>query len=106
VNKTYRVTVRGFTIDCLEKLKLPVELDGYTIRKPEVSLLRSSGTSGKAELEVTIHEGRNRQVRRMCEIAGMTVIRLNRISEGKLKLGNLPQGKWRHLTAAEVDSLK
>lgn len=106
VNKTYRVTVRMFTMEGLEKLKLPVELDGYTIRKPEVALLRSFGGSGKAELQVTIHEGRNRQVRRMCELAGMTVTRLNRISEGNLKLGNLPQGKWRYLTAEEVESLK
>ena len=106
VNKTYRVTVRGFSAAGLEKLKQPVTLDGYTIRKPEVVLLRRFGDTDKAELEVTIHEGRNRQVRRMCDLAGMTVTRLVRISEGKLKLGNLPQGKWRHLTAAEVAALK
>ncbi len=106
VNKTYRVIVRGFSEEGMEKLKLPVTLDGYTIRKPAVSLIRRYDNPGKAELEVTIHEGRNRQVRRMCEIAGMTVTRLIRISEGKLKLGNLPQGKWRHLTKDEVESLK
>ena len=106
VNKTYRVIVRGFSAAGLEKLKQPVTLDGYTIRKPEVVLLRRFGDTDKAELEVTIHEGRNRQVRRMCDLAGMTVTRLVRISEGKLKLGNLPQGKWRHLTAAEVAALK
>jgi 23S rRNA pseudouridine2605 synthase len=106
VNKTYRVIVRGFSAAGLEKLKQPVTLDGYTIRKPEVVLLRRFGDTDKAELEVTIHEGRNRQVRRMCDLAGMTVTRLVRISEGKVKLGNLPQGKWRHLTAAEVAALK
>ncbi len=106
VNKTYRVIVRGFSEEGMEKLKLPVTLDGYTIRKPAVSLIRRYDNPGKAELEVTIHEGRNRQVRRMCEIAGMTVTRLIRISEGKLKLGNLPQGKWRYLTKDEVESLK
>ncbi len=106
VNKTYRVTVRGFSDTGLEKLKQPVTLDGYTIRKPEVLLLRRFGEMDKAELEVTIHEGRNRQVRRMCDLAGMTVTRLVRISEGKLKLGTLPKGKWRHLTAAEVGALK
>ncbi len=106
VNKTYYVTVRGFTESGLEKLKQPVTLDGYTIRKPKVTLLRRYGESDKAELEVTIHEGRNRQVRRMCDLAGMTVTRLVRISEGSLKLGNLPKGKWRYLTAEEVAILK
>ena len=106
VNKTYRVVVRGYTDQGLEKLKEPVTLDGYTIRKPEIKLERKSQTSDRAELLVTIHEGRNRQVRRMCDLAGMNVLRLIRISEGKLQLGRLPSGKWRHLTAEEVQVLK
>ena len=106
VNKTYRVVVRGYTDQGLEKLKEPVTLDGYTIRKPDVVLDRKSQTSDRAELLVTIHEGRNRQVRRMCDQAGMKVLRLIRISEGKLQLGRLPSGKWRHLTAEEVQALK
>ena len=57
-------------------------------------------------LEITIHEGRNRQVRRMCEAAGMHVTRLRRIREGSLSLGDLPSGKWRYLTEAEVAALK
>lgn len=105
VNKTYCVTVRGFTEEAMEKLKLPVTLDGYTIRRPDVRLLRQ-GENGWALIEVTIHEGRNRQVRRMCDIAGMQVSRLQRVSEGELKLGNLQKGKWRHLTAEEVAKLK
>ena len=106
VNKTYRVVVRGYTDQGLEKLKEPVTLDGYTIRKPDVVLERKSQTSDRAELLVTIHEGRNRQVRRMCDLAGMKVLRLIRISEGKLQLGRLPSGKWRYLTVEEVASLK
>ena len=106
VNKTYRVVVRGYTDQGLEKLKEPVTLDGYTIRKPDVVLEHKSQTSDRAELLVTIHEGRNRQVRRMCDLAGMKVLRLIRISEGKLQLGRLPSGKWRHLTAEEVQALK
>ena len=106
VNKTYRVVVRGYTDQGLEKLKQPVTLDGYTIRKPEIKLERKSQTSDRAELLVTIHEGRNRQVRRMCDLAGMNVLRLIRISEGKLQLGKLPSGKWRHLTPEEVETLK
>ena len=106
VNKTYRVVVRGYTDQGLEKLKEPVTLDGYTIRKPEIKLERKSQTSDRAELLVTIHEGRNRQVRRMCDLAGMYVLRLIRISEGKLQLGRLPSGKWRYLTPEEVEMLK
>ena len=105
VNKTYRVVVRGFTDQGFEKLKEPVTLDGYTIRKPDVVLEHKSQTSDRAELLVTIHEGRNRQVRRMCDLAGMKVLRLIRISEGNLQLGRLPSGKWRYLTAEEVASL-
>lgn len=105
VNKTYRVLVDGFSEEKLENLKQPITLDGYTIRKPDIKLLRTR-ERGQAQLLVTIHEGRNRQVRRMCAAAGMNVLRLQRIGEGKLKLGDLPLGKWRHLTAAEVDALK
>ena len=106
VNKTYRVVVDGFTAENLEKLKQPVTLDGYTIRKPGVRLSRPPRADGRAEILVTIHEGRNRQVRRMCAMAGMTVLRLIRVAEGSLTLGDLPKGKWRHLTEAEVRSLK
>ena len=106
VNKTYRVVVDGFTAENLEKLKQPVTLDGYTIRKPGVRLSRPPRADGRAEILVTIHEGRNRQVRRMCAMAGMTVLRLIRVAEGSLTLGDLPKGKWRHLTEAEVQSLK
>lgn len=105
VNKTYRVLVEGFTEENLEKLGQPIELDGYTIRKPNVKLLRQR-ERGQAQLLVTIHEGRNRQVRRMCAAAGMNVLRLQRISEGKLKLDQLPLGKWRYLTPDEVEKLR
>lgn len=105
VDKTYRVLVQGYTDENLEKLKQPIELDGYTIRTPDVKLLRTRD-KGQAQLLVTIHEGRNRQVRRMCDAAGMKVLRLQRIAEGNLKLGNLESGKWRYLTPEEVASMK
>ena len=104
INKTYRVIVTGYTAAALEKLSQPVTLDGHTIAKPTVRLIHGN-TNGSAELEVVIHEGRNRQVRRMCDIAGMTVVRLIRIAEGQIRLGNLPLGNWRKLTAQEVDAL-
>ena len=104
VEKTYRVTVLEYQAEKMEKLKLPVVLDGYMIKPPKVELENVKGN--KASILVTIHEGRNRQVRRMCAMAGLTVMRLERIREGKLLLGDLPKGKWRYLTKDEVDSLK
>ena len=82
---------------------MPIELDGYLIKAPVVKLLGAE--NDKARLRVTIHEGRNRQVRRMCDAAGMHVTRLKRIREGKLALGDLPVGKWRYLTGQEVEQL-
>lgn len=106
VDKTYLVTVSGYTAEGLERLKLPVTLDGYTIRKPDVKLIGISEQSpDKARLQVTIHEGRNRQVRRMCAMAGMPVQRLIRWSEGGIELGKLPVGKWRYLTDHELEIL-
>lgn len=104
VRKIYDTYVTGYTPEGLERLKKPVELDGYRIRAPKVVLLKAD--ADVAQLRITIHEGRNRQVRRMCEAAGMHVTRLRRIAEGSLKLGTLPCGKWRYLTAQEVQALK
>ncbi len=103
VQKTYEVWVTGYHPGAQVQLSRSITLDGYTIRPPKVKLLRAEG--GTAKFLVTIHEGRNRQVRRMCEAAGMHCTRLRRIKEGKLSLGELPLGKWRHLTEAEVKDL-
>jgi len=103
VEKTYHVVVRNYTPESLEKLKKPVELDGYLIKPPKAELLELSNE--KAKLQVVIHEGRNRQVRRMCDIAGMQVLRLIRVREGKLSLGDLPKGKWRYLTNSELEEI-
>lgn len=104
VEKTYLVWVSGYTEGGLDRLKSPVTLDGYTIRPPKVMLQQEQ--AGRARLLVTIHEGRNRQIRRMCALAGMQVKRLQRVREGSLELGNLPPGKWRHLTGEEVAALR
>lgn len=107
VDKTYKVSVTGYTADGLEKLKLPVVLDGYAIQAPLVRVIKKPVTEqDKAVMLVTIHEGRNRQVRRMCAMAGMNVTRLIRIQEGPLKLGELECGKWRYLSEDEVASLR
>ena len=103
VDKTYQTWVQNFSDEAFEKVKQPIELDGYRIAPPKVQLLRREGA--QALMEITIHEGRNRQVRRMCEAAGMYVTRLRRISQGTLKLGDLPKGKWRYLNCEEIAEL-
>jgi len=104
VKKTYDVWATGYVPGAEVRLSRLITLDGYTIKKPEVKLLKAEGN--KAKFRVTIHEGRNRQVRRMCEAAGMHCTRLRRIREGSLQLGDLPLGKWRCLTAEEVRKLR
>lgn len=100
VDKAYLAWVTECTENSVQRLRQPIELDGYRIRAPKVRLVKPG------LLEITIHEGRNRQVRRMCGMAGMHVTRLRRIREGSLSLGDLPSGKWRYLTDDEVMSLK
>lgn len=104
VKKTYDTWVTGYVPGAEVRLSRPITLDGYTIRPPKVKLIRAEGK--KAKFQITIHEGRNRQVRRMCEAAGMTVTRLKRVKEGNLSLGDLPLGKWRYLTSDEVAQMK
>ena len=104
VEKTYALWVTGYAPGGEEKLAKPITLDGYTIRPPKVKLLKAEGE--KAKFLVTIHEGRNRQIRRMCENAGMRCTRLRRVKEGSLSLGDLPLGKWRYLTEAEVRKMR
>ena len=103
VDKTYQVEVKGFSRENLEALKKPIILDGYRISPPKVQIVSEQWE--KAVVFITIHEGRNRQVRRMCARAGMQVKRLIRIAEGSLSLGELPSGKWRYLTEKEIGEL-
>ena len=105
VDKVYRVTVVGYSDAGLKKLERPIVLDGYKIQKPIVQVI-SESENGTAQLEITIHEGRNRQVRRMCAAAGMSVRKLVRIAEGCVRLGTLPSGQWRYLTGEEVMGLQ
>ena len=104
LDKVYEVWVNRYTPGAQRELAKPVVLDGYKIRPPKVELLSTQGST--ARFRVTIHEGRNRQIRRMCELAGMYCTRLRRIQEGNLVLGDLPKGKWRYLTQEEVAKLK
>ena len=103
VDKVYRVWVTNFAPEKLEALGEPIELDGYRIKKPKVRPVRME--PNRAILDVTIHEGRNRQVRRMCQAAGLEVARLKRIAEGGLRLGELKEGQWRELEPKEIELL-
>ena len=103
VDKVYRVWVTNYAPEKLEALKEPIELDGYKIKKPKVRPVRQEPT--RAILDVTIHEGRNRQVRRMCQAAGLEVARLKRIAEGGLRIGDLKPGAWRELEPREIEML-
>lgn len=100
VDKVYRVWVTGYEPEKLDALREPIELDGYKIKKPKVRLVRAEPT--RAIVDVTIHEGRNRQVRRMCQAAGLEVARLKRISEGGVHIGELKTGAWRELEPREI----
>ena len=104
IAKTYRVWVRGEAVEqAHERLRRPMSLDGHALAPAETRLL--SVRDGTACVEISIHEGRNRQVRRMCELQGLRVTRLVRTAEGSLRLGDLPAGQWRRLTEGELASL-
>ena len=104
VDKTYRVTVSGYQRGSERRLAAVRTLDGVPIRPARVRLLAQDGST--AELEVVIHEGKKRQIRRMCRAVGLSVTRLCRVGEGPLTLGDLSPGKWRHLSADEVAACK
>lgn len=104
VSKTYRVSVYGPVMGAAERLSAITDLEGERIRPAQVEVLRQH--SQTAELSVTIHEGKNRQIRRMCAACGLTVKRLRRVREHTLELGDLPAGKWRRLASEEVAALK
>ena len=104
VSKEYHVTVSGPVEHAAGNLRRIRDVAGMAIRPAEVQMLRREGN--RAELRIVIHEGRNRQIRRMCARCGLEVLRLQRVREHCLELGTLPLGQWRYLTAAEIAALK
>ena len=103
--KTYRVTVRpGITDEQAAQMSAGVELDGKPTLPATVLVLEKQ--EGRAVLQITVQEGRNRQIRRMCEAVGLEVARLKRISIGPLKLGMLQPGQWRELKPSELAALR
>ena len=102
VPKTYRVTVRpGITSEQVDILSTGVDIDGRMTAPADVRVL--SKEEGRAVLEIVLYEGRNRQIRRMCEALELEVARLKRTAVGSVKLGMLKTGEWRDLTPQEVE---
>ena len=103
--KIYHVKVSSeITFDQLKALNTAMEIDGYTILPVLTELVRRS--EGTSTLRMELYEGRNRQIRKMCEQVGLDVLKLRRIAIGNIKLGDLRAGKWRRLTDSEVAYLK
>ena len=103
VDKVYLVWLSQYIPGCEASIASPIEIDGRPTSPAKVEKLRPDGET--ALLRITIHEGRNRQIRRLCERANVTVTRLRRVAEGPLQLGDLKPGQWRVLTEEEIAGL-
>ena len=104
MSKVYSVMIKGdISPEQLSALTSPMEIDGYKLKPVKVRII--SQKNGATNTLFTLNEGRNRQIRKMCEKCGLTIMRLTRISIGKLKLNDLERGKWRELTDDEVNYL-
>ena len=103
VDKVYLVWLSQYIPGCEDSIASPIEIDGRPTSPAKVEKLRQEGET--ALLRITIHEGRNRQIRRLCERANVTVTRLRRVAEGSLQLGDLKPGQWRVLTEEEIAGL-
>ncbi len=107
VTKTYTVTLGGeITTDEVETLKNGVEIEDYITKPAIVKILKIDREKNISRLEITIHEGKNREVRKMCEAIGKKVKALHRTKIGNISVKSLEIGKWRYLTADEVKSLQ
>lgn len=105
IEKTYLVKVRGLlTVKMVKRLELGLILEDGKTAPAKVANIRTSGSN--CWFELTLHEGRNRQVRRMCDVLGLSVVRLKRIRLGFLDLNNTTTGCYRHLTTGEINRLK
>lgn len=108
IEKTYTVTVIGIvTKEEVQKLEEGVVIDGeYTTKPAKVKILRTDTETNRSRLEIKIHEGKNRQVRKMCEAVGRNVVALHRSKIGDIGVKDLQLGTWRYLSEKEVEKLK
>lgn len=106
IEKTYTVTIKGIIKnDEVEKLRNGVKIDNYITKPAKVKILKTDIEKNISRLEITIHEGKNRQVRKMCEAIEKTVIALHRSKIGTIEVKNIELGKWRFLTEKEVKEI-
>lgn len=106
IPKTYNVTVVGkVTGEEIEQLKNGVDIGDFVTSKAEVKILKIDEQKNISRLQITIHEGKNRQIRKMCEAIGKKVISLHRSKIGNLTVKGLPLGTWRYLTKKEIETL-
>ena len=105
IPKIYRVTVKGdVSTEQLSKLSSALVIDGYRILPVNTEIIKKAPSS--TTLKMTLYEGRNRQIRKMCALCDLSVLSLTRVALGNITLGNLPVGKWRYLSEDEVTYLK
>ena len=106
IEKTYNVTVKGIiTKDEIKKLEEGVEIEDYTSGKAKVKILKTDTEKDISRIEITIHEGKNREVRKMCNAIGRKVLALHRSKIEGIDVKNLKLGEWRYLTSKEVAGL-
>ena len=106
VTKTYTVTLKGIpTMEEIKSLEKGVDIGGFITSKAKVKILKIDEEAGKSRLEITIHEGKNRQIRKMCEAIGKKVLALHRSKIGNIGVKDLKIGTWRYLTSKEVNDL-
>lgn len=108
IDKTYNVTVRGIiTKEDVEKLKKGVIIDAnYKTKPAKVKILKTDEQKNISRLQITIHEGKNRQIRKMCETVEKKVIALHRAKIGEITLKNLALGRWRYLNEKEIKNFQ
>ena len=106
IEKTYTVTIKGIVENNeVEQLRNGVKIDDYITKPAKVRILKTDTEKDISRLEITIHEGKNRQVRKMCEVVGRKVLALHRSKIGKIGVKDLELGKWRFLQTNEVQEL-
>jgi len=106
INKTYTVTVKGIVQNNeVEQLREGVQIEDYTTKPAKVKILKTDIEKDFSRLEITIHEGKNRQVRKMCEAVGRKVLALHRSKIGNIGVKDIELGKWRYLNSKEVEEL-
>jgi len=106
ITKTYTVTLKGIvTKEDVKKLENGVDIGDFTTSKARVKILKTDEETNKSRLKITIHEGKNRQIRRMCEAIDKKVLALHRSKIGNIGVKDLKIGTWRYLKKSEVDEL-